>query len=617
MRISQRPGAFVRGDHVDFLTWAPGHASVSVELENEASVALEATGDEGYFGGHVPGLGHGSRYRFRIDNDTLVPDVASRWQPDGNDGWSVVQCPDHPWTDHAWPGPGHFDNLIYELHVGTFTSEGTWTGAAAKLDHLSDLGISLVHLMPVGTFQGRFGWGYDTTLPFAPFAGYGTPADMRDFVDRAHALGIGVILDVVYNHVGIGDCFGAFSPHYLSGRHTTEWGKTFNYDGENSGPVRDFVISNAAYWIRDFHIDGLRLDATQAMLDTSRRHIIADIASTVRQAAGERSVYIVAENQPQDRKLITRSAMGGYGLDALASDDFQHAVHVAATGHNDFYYRDYLGTPQELVSALKYGFLYQGQRSDMRDAIYGTDNLDTPADRVVHFLENHDQVANSAQGLRLSGLMSPARLRAVTALLLLGPQTPCLFQGQEFGSTHPFFYFSGLEGHAAESVFDGRKASLRNLPSVADPAMLAGLPDPADPETFAASKLDWTEMETNAPLLQLHRDLIELRRSQAAFSQTSRRQVDGAVIGDGAMLVRYRTDRTDEQKLLLLNLGRDLNIGVVAEPLLAPPGGRRWVLQWSSEHPNYGGAGRRPFDTDQYSILPSDTAIVLTSEARF
>jgi len=608
-------GAIVSDRGTNFVVWAAGHDHVSLELEGAALLPLTPMPD-GYFDRFVEGIGQGTRYRYHVDGEGPYPDLASRCQPEGNGGWSMVQSSDFPWTDAGWAGPGHFDHLIYELHVGTFTQAGTWAAAGERLEHLQKLGVTLIHLMPVATFEGRFGWGYDTTLPYAPFAPYGTPEDMRHFVDNAHRLGIGVILDVVYNHVGMGGHFEAFSAHYLTDKHATEWGKSFNFDGDHCAAVRDFITGNAAYWIGDFHLDGLRLDATQALIDDSEPHIIASIAAAARAAAGQRSIYLLAENQPQDRKLVERPALGGYGLDALASDDFQHAARVAMTGHNDFYYRDYLGTPQELVSALKHGFLYQGQRSDMRDATYGTDNLGTPPDRVMHFLENHDQVANSAQGLRLSGIATAARLRAVTALLLLGPQVPCLFQGQEFGSSRAFSYFLGVEGDAARAVAGGRQQSLRNFPSVTDPAMGPRLRDPASDETFAASKLDWSELESHAPLLALHRDLIDLRRSNVAFSQRHRRRVDGAVIGPAALLIRYLTETTADQRLLLLNLGRDLHIGVVAEPLLAPPAGRKWLVQWSSEHPDYVGGGRVPFDLDRFSILPADTALLLTTEAR-
>lgn len=592
-----------------------GRASAHVQIEGKGRFQLKELG-EGYFGGAVEGIGSGARYKFQLDGGAPVPDLASGWQPDGHDGPSVVVSRQFPWTDGHWGGVPNGDQVIYELHIGTFTVEGTWASAATKLGHLKRLGVTVIQLMPVATFSGDFGWGYDTTLPYAPFAPYGTVDEMRAFIDAAHGIGVGVILDVVYNHVGLGDHYRAYSDHFLTSRSEDQWGAGFNFDAEGSRAVRDFIIDNAVYWIRDFHLDGLRVDAVQAMFDSSDRHILAELAEAVREAAKPRSAYIVVENQPQERRMIESPGIGGFGVDAMYSDDFQHAVRVAITGHDDFYYRDYRGTPQELVSALKYGFLYQGQRSDARDKAYGTYNLNTPARHFVHFLENHDQVANSPRGLRLSSLVSPARLRATAGLLLLAPQTPCLFQGQEFGSTRPFYYFFGIDGELAEGVAEGRKASLKNFPGVADPAMLERLADPADPNTFVGSKLDWAEAEHHKQLLFLHRDLLTLRRTDPTFSQESERRVDGAVLGDGALLLRYLTPEPAGHRLILFNLGRDLPMAVTAEPLLAPPDGHAWSLAWSSEHPDYGGAGRRPVDPEHFWILPSDCALMLRSEAR-
>jgi len=598
-----------------FSLWALGRSKAAVEVEGLGTFDLDPTGD-GYFAAEIARVGAGARYWFRIEGGPRLPDLASRCQPDGNNGASMVVASGFGWTDADWGGVAQQDQVLYELHVGTFTEPGTWQAAAQRLEAVRELGVTVIQIMPVGTFKGGFGWGYDTTLPYAPFAPYGSPDDMRAFVDRAHGMGIGIILDVVYNHVGLGDHYAAYSEHYFTTRYENEWGASFNYDGQGARAVRDFIVGNAVYWIEDFHLDGLRIDAAQAMFDASDEHIIAEITRWVREAGGRRQTYVVVENQPQEHLMIDPPERGGYGVDAMYSDDFQHAVRVAVTGHNDFYYRDYLGTPQELVSALKYGFLYQGQRSDMRDKAYGTYNLDTPAEHFVHFLENHDQVANSARGFRLSTLATPARLRAVTALLLLGPQTPCLFQGQEFGASNPFLYFLGLDGDEARSVATGRRQSLTNFPSVADPAMQERLPDPADPATFARSKLDWTEAERHAGLLALHRDLLRMRREDPSFSQTAERRIDGAVIGDAALLIRYITPDPAGHRLLLLNLGRDLHVGVVAEPLLAPADGHRWALAWSSEHPDYDGAGRRTMDPEQFWIMPGDCALVLRSEAR-
>lgn len=615
MSLRRNFGAIPNEQGTHFLLWALGRARAEVEIEGKGLLKLDDLGD-GYFGSLIGGVGNGARYTFRLDGGDPVPDLASRFQPDGNDGPSVVVSSSFAWTDRYWAGVSNGDQVIYELHVGTFTNEGTWLAAATKLEHLKNLGITVIQLMPVGTFSGAFGWGYDTTLPFAPFAPYGTIDEMRAFIDAAHSVGVGVILDVVYNHVGLGDHYRAYSDYYFTSRYENEWGASFNFDGEGARAVRDFIIDNAVYWIRDFHLDGLRIDAVQAMFDSSERHILAELTEAVREAAKPRSAYVVVENQPQERRMIESPDIGGFGVDAMYSDDFQHTLRVATTGHDDFYYRDYRGTPQELVSALKYGFLYQGQRSDARDKAYGTYNLETPPRHFVHFLENHDQVANSPRGLRLSSLLSPARLRAITGILLLGPQTPCLFQGQEFGSTRPFYYFFGIEGEHGKAVAAGRRTSLKYFPGVADPAMLERLADPADPATFAQSKLDWAEAERRQGLLTLHRDLLKLRRSDPVFSQETERRIDGAVLGDGALLLRYMTPDPAGHRLILFNLGRDLPMAVTAEPLLAPPDGSVWSLTWSSEHPDYDGAGRRPVDPEHFWILPSDCTLMLRSEAR-
>lgn len=615
MSNSRALGALPHAQGTLFRLWALDRAGAVVHIEGMEAIPLTPMG-AGYFEADIAGIAPGARYRFSLDGGPKLADLASRWQPEGIDGPSVVVAPAFDWTDADWPGVDRRDQVLYELHIGTFTQEGTWASATAKLADLRDLGVTVLQIMPVGAFQGRFGWGYDTTHPYAPFAPYGTPDEMRSFVDRAHALGIGVILDVVYNHVGLGDSYAAYSPHYFTRRYENEWGDGFNYDGEGAAAVRAFIIGNATYWISDFHLDGLRIDAAQAMFDASPVHILAELTAAARAAAVHRTLYIVVENQPQERRMIEPPQTGGMGVDAMVSDDFQHAARVAMTGHNDFYYRDYLGTPQELASALKYGFLYQGQRSDMRDTAYGTPNLDTPAEHFVHFLENHDQVANSARGLRLRDITSPARRRAMTALLLLGPQTPCLFQGQEFAASNPFLYFFDVSGEDGDRVAEGRRQSLTNFASVADPEMQARLPLPSDERTFHSSKLDWNEAARNRPVLQLHRDLLALRRKTPAFSQAADRRVDGAVIGEGALLVRYLTPNPAEQRLVLFNMGRDLPIGVVAEPLLAPPCNHTWAVEWSSEHPDYNGSGRRIIDPERYWILPSDCALVMRSVPR-
>ena len=608
-RITQL-GATVTANGTSFCVWAPGHAAVAVLIEDRPAVAMQPDGD-GYFTAQLADVRQGARYRFQLDGvPDPLPDPASRWQPEGPQGPSVVVSHTFAWHDADWPGVPPDGQVLYEVHIGTFTHEGTWTAAAERLETLRDLGVTVLQVMPISEFNGRFGWGYDTVLHYAPTHLYGTPDDIRRFVDRAHGLGLGVILDVVYNHVGIGEHFADFSPHYFSTKHEVEWGHTFNFDGANSGPVRRFIVENAAYWIREFHFDGLRLDATQALFDDGEPHIIAEIVRECRAAAPGRQVYIVAENQPQDRQLVEALTDGGYDVNAIGNDDFHHAARVALTGHNDFYYRDYQGTSSELLASAKYGFLYQGQRSDMRDQAYGTPSLDLKPWNFIHFLENHDQVANSARGLRMDKLGSPGNIRAITALWLLSPQTPCLFHGQEFGASTRFLYFAGFDGETAAAVAEGRAQNLRQFAGVSDPAMLARLADPAALDTFADSKLDWAEFDRHASVVALHRDLLRLRREEPAIARQGRgARIDGAVLGDNALFLRYLSEDGDDL-LLFVNLGRDRHMNIVPDPLVAPPRGQRWEPLWSSEHPDYGGSGRYAADTSKFWILPGNSALL-------
>ncbi|MDB5527818.1 MAG: putative 1,4-alpha-glucan branching enzyme protein [Devosia sp.] len=605
-------GAEATADGTHFRVWALGRRAVSLIVEGHPAIPMEATGD-GYFSVLVPDIRPGTRYRFQLDGGEPLPDPASRWQPEGPEGPSVVTDNIFAWSDAYWRGVPPDGQVLYEIHIGTFTPEGTWAAATERLQTLRDLGITVLQVMPIGEFNGAFGWGYDTVLPYAPSHLYGPPDDLHRFIDRAHALGLGVILDVVYNHAGLGDHFKDFTPHYFSTSHHGEWGAIFNFDGEGATGVREFMVQNAVYWVREFHFDGLRLDATQALFDDSDTHIIAEIAAAARAAAPERQLFIVAENQPQDHRLVDRPEAGGYGLEAIGNDDFHHAARVALTGHNDFYYRDYHGTSSELLASAKYGFLYQGQRSDMRDKPYGTPSLNLKPTNFVHFLENHDQVANSARGLRMDRLGSPGAVRAITALFLLSPQTPCLFHGQEFGASTRFLYFAGFTGETAAAIAKGRTQNLRQFAGVSDPAMDERLADPADPATFAASKLDWSEFERHGEIVALHRDLLRLRRSETAFTQQGQgARLDGAVLGEQAFFLRYLSEDGDD-RLLFINLGRDRHMAIIPDPLVAPPAGRHWESIWSSEHPDYGGSGRYASDMSKFWILPGHSALLFAA----
>jgi maltooligosyltrehalose trehalohydrolase len=608
-------GAEVRTDGVHFRVWAPCRQSVEVVGQQRFRTSLSRE-DGGYFSGASDQLGDGSRYAFSLDGGDPVPDPASRFQPEGPAGWSEIVDPDRfEWTDADWGGVQATGQVIYELHVGTFTPEGTFDAAARHLVYLRDLGITLVELMPVADFPGRFGWGYDGVSLWAPSRLYGRPDDLRRFVDAAHRLRLGVMLDVVYNHLGPdGSVLDAFAPGYFTDRHVTDWGRALDFDGPESAPVREFFVENAVHWVREYHLDGLRLDATTMIFDDSPRHLLQEIAERVRSAAAPRSVYLVAENEAQDARLVRAPGDGGYGLDAIWNDDFHHAAAVALTGRNEGYYGDTLGSPQELVSAVRWGFLFQGQYYHWQKQRRGTTALDLPATCFVHFLENHDQVANSARGVRLAALTSAGRLRAMTALLLLSPATPMLFQGQEFGSTAPFVFFADLRPELASAIARGRHGFLAQFRSLATPAMREALPPPIGIDAFLRCKLDFGERERHVSVLALHRDLLALRRSEPAFRQQRADRVFGAVLGTEAFVLRFRHE--DGDRLMLVNLGRDLLLAPAPEPLLAPPARDGWRILWGSEDVAYGGTGLPEVECEDGWHVPGHAAVVLRPAGR-
>jgi maltooligosyltrehalose trehalohydrolase len=599
------------GGGTHFRVWSPRRRRVEVVLINGAATELRAE-DNGYFSGRVAEARVGSLYRFRLDGGSdLYPDPASRFQPEGPHGPSQIVAPDaFHWNDGKWRGVGRDGPVIYELHIGTFTRAGTWAAAQEQLPELAALGVTVIEMMPVADFPGRFGWGYDGVNLFAPTRLYGSPDDLRRFVDRAHALGIGVILDVVYNHLGPdGNYLKQFAEAYFTDRYKNEWGEALNFDGPDAGPVREFFIANAGYWISEFHFDGLRLDATQQIFDRSPEHVLAAINRRVREAARGKATLIVAENEKQHTRLVRSPEQGGYGLDALWNDDLHHSALAAVTGHNDAYYTDYHGTPQEFISAVKYGYLYQGQYYTWQKQRRGAPALDQPPAAFVSFIENHDQVANSGRGQHLAKLTSPGRLRALTTLLLLGPQTPMLFQGQEFGSSAPFFYFADHNPDLARLVCKGRAEFLAQFRSLALPATQAILLDPAEPATFERCKLDLEERKKHAELYALHRDLLRLRREDPVFRAPQLRGVDGAVLGPQAFVLRFFSSEGD--RLLVVNFGRDLDLSPAPEPLLAPPEDQHWTLRWSSDQVEYGGCGTPELDTETGWRIPGESAAVL------
>ncbi|MCE9534616.1 MAG: malto-oligosyltrehalose trehalohydrolase [Planctomycetes bacterium] len=599
---------------VHFRVWAPLRQSVAVVVlqKPDKEIALVSEGN-GFFSALTGRASAGSRYSYRLDGEEKTyPDPTSRFQPEGPHWPSQVIDPNgFQWTDEKWNGCGVRGQIIYEMHIGTFTREGTWAAAMAQLPSLADLGVTVLEIMPVADFAGDFGWGYDGVNLFAPTRLYGSPDDFRRFVDKAHSLDLGVILDVVYNHIGPdGNYLKQFSSHYFTDRYKNDWGEAINFDGDDNGPVREFFAGNASYWIDEFHLDGLRLDATQQIYDSSKEHILAVIGRRVREKARGRDTILVAENEPQHVKLVRPVEQGGYGLDMLWNDDYHHSAMTVLSGHNEAYYTDYHGTPQEFISAAKWGYLYQGQRYKWQKQRRGTPSFGLPPTAFVNFLQNHDQIANSGAGLRCHQLSSPGRFRALTAYTLLMPGTPMLFQGDEFASSSPFLFFADHHPELAVLVKKGRAEFLAQFPSLALPEMQARLTDPADPKTFSRCILDFSERTRNAGTYALHRDLIQLRLRDPVLFAPDRGQFDGAVLGPEAFLLRYYGG-AEGDRLLVVNLGRDLHLDPIAEPLLASPEDCRWTIRWSSEDPRYGGLGTPEPDTSENWRLPGHATLLL------
>ncbi|MBX3619103.1 MAG: malto-oligosyltrehalose trehalohydrolase [Rhizobacter sp.] len=516
-------GAAVQDDgSTVFRLWAPAAPQVGLVLGEgrEARRVVLQTHADGWHEARVPAAPAGTRYRFDVGNGLLVPDPASRRNPDDVHGPSeVVDARTYRWRDAAWRGRPWHEAVVYELHLGTFTDEGSFVAAARRLGELARLGITAIELMPVADFPGTRGWGYDGVLPFAPEAGYGTPDELRAFVDEAHALGLMVLLDVVYNHFGPeGNYLHAYCPQFFNPRHPTPWGAAINFDGEHSEPVRDFFRHNALYWVEEFHLDGLRLDAVHAIRDDSPLHIAQEIGQALRAGPGEtRHVHLVLENDGNRASFLERDRDGEPRFaTAQWNDDLHHAAHVLLTGEHDGYYADYAEAPVgRFARALAQGYVYQGQASAHRGGVpHGEPSAHLPSCAFVSFLQNHDQIGNRAFGERLSVLARPERLDAVYACLLLSPHVPMLFMGEEYAASTPFLYFCDFGPELAQAVSAGRRNEFARFAAFADASARARIPDPNAAATFAACKLQWAERETepHAARLALVRRLLALRR---------------------------------------------------------------------------------------------------------
>ncbi|MCB9948603.1 MAG: malto-oligosyltrehalose trehalohydrolase [Rhodospirillaceae bacterium] len=508
-------GAEVVGDGaVRFRLWAPAQTAPVVVLEDGGEFPMAAAGD-GYFEAAVPAA-HGSAYRYRLDNGFLVPDPASRAQGDDAHGPSLVVDPRrHAWQDGGWRGRPWEEAVLYELHVGTFTQEGTFDAVRRKLDHLVRLGITAVELMPVADFPGRRGWGYDGVLHFAPDRAYGTPDTLKTLVEEAHARGLMIFLDVVYNHFGPdGNYLHLYAPQFFTDRHVTPWGAAIDF---SQRAVRDFYIHNALYWLQEYRFDGLRFDAVHAIVDESPVHILTELAEAVRATVRDRYVHLVLENDSNESRFLSRDDVGRpRHYDAQWNDDAHHVFHVLATGEAGGYYQDYVANARDrLARVLTEGFAYQGEASDYRAGeLRGEPSGHLPPSSFVNFTQNHDQVGNRAFGDRLARIAPAEAVRATAAVLLLAPPVPMLFMGEEWGSAQPFLYFCDFHDDLAAAVRDGRRREFAQFPEFADPQSRTAIPDPNADATFAASRLDWptASMAEQQAWLALYARLLKIRR---------------------------------------------------------------------------------------------------------
>jgi len=500
---------------VTYRVWALGHVSVVALIEKQNGTrhtnVLRQAKESGYFYGSDPDGEAGDLYSFSIDGAPPIPDFASHFQPQGVHGPSqVIDSKAYLWTTKDWKRPTWNGHVVYECHVGTFTPEGTFQAAVGKLSHLSSLGITAIELMPLADWAGEKNWGYDGVMPFAPSHSYGTPDDLRAFVDACHAHGIAVILDVVFNHLGPeGNFSHQYSDYYFYQGKDNPWGQNFNLDGPHSGPVRAFLRQNIRYWLDEFRIDGFRMDATHAVPDSSPVHLLAEIADLVHDWGG----FIIAEDERNNREILEPLVRNGWNFDAVWADDFHHVMRVSQTREQQFYYSMFCGSAEEIAQTLKQGWLYSGQVSPLHKKPRGTPCNDFSPERFVYCISNHDQVGNRPLGDRLHHTISPAAYRACSLFLCLVPYTPLFFMGQEWGCTSPFLYFVDMPEELGSKIAEGRKRELLEAKFVTDPADFKKMSDPNSPKTFSRSKLDWEEIsqDDHRRLLDLYRAGLKLR----------------------------------------------------------------------------------------------------------
>jgi maltooligosyltrehalose trehalohydrolase len=557
-----------------------------------------AAESDGYFVSKMPRVAEGLRYAYRLGDDPLeLPDPASRWQPDGVSRPSAVLFPERfAWTDHAWRGLDRQTLVIYELHVGTFTPEGTFEAIIPRLAELRDLGVTAIEIMPIAQFPGARNWGYDGVHPSAAQNSYGGPLGLQKLVDAAHCAGVGVLLDVVYNHWGPeGNYLARFGP-YFTERYHTPWGRAVNYDGPDSDPVRHFVIDSACQWIRDFHIDGLRLDAVQTIYDRSQVTLIAELQEAVQDiaAAVGRTALVTVETDENDVRHVTSRGLGGHSLDGVWSDDFHHAVHSALTGERDGYYSDF-GAPQQIAKSLNDVFCYDGCHSPYRRRRHGTGVGSVGRERFVACIQNHDQVGNRALGERLSKLLPPEAQRLAAALLLLSPFTPLLFMGEEYAEEHPFLFFCSFsDPQLREAVRSGR---LREFAELAF-KWQGSLPDPNAEETFTAAKLSWKwpAGSYHGGMRNLYQVLLAARRNWPSLLDRRFTRARLGSAGEPSLIL----ERGESPRLTAW-----ANLTSVPQPIAAKE--RPGMLLLSTAEKRFGGAAENRVNLKE--LMPYEVAI--------
>jgi maltooligosyltrehalose trehalohydrolase len=581
-------GAFVRGDGVAFRVWAPFAEELSVAIEGGPTVPM-SSGEDGMHEALLPMARAGARYRYLFPDGRLRPDPASRLQEGSVHEASTVVDLAFPWTDESWSGVELTELVTYELHVGTFTPEGTLDAIIPRLPELAALGVSAIELMPLAAFDGERGWGYDGVQLYAVHRAYGGPRALQRLTDACHAQGLGVVLDVVYNHLGpSGNYLRDFGP-YFSARHSTPWGEAINYDAEGSQGARTLVVQNALAWVRDFHVDALRLDAVHGIVDDSPRHILEEINDAVQALARQlgRRVHVIAESDLNEPRLVTPKELGGYGLASQWTDDFHHSLHTLLTGQHTGYYADF-GRIEDLARSYEEAFVYSGQLSAHRKKPHGKSAKGLPGRRFVVAAQNHDQIGNRAKGDRLSALLAPEALRLAAAATILSPFLPLLFMGEEHAETAPFQYFTSFpDVQLGRAVSEGRRKEFQSF------SWSGEVPDPQDPATFERSKLCWElrDRPPHASMLRWYRALLAARKRIAALHDDDLSHLTTEIQAGKTLLVRRKGTSADALLVLRFEPG--------AGKLSLPIG--RWHVELDAWAPELGGASRHALPASELS----------------